>query len=89
MSLINSLLIRNEYILEQIIENFSQKKLLEIIRYNKKLQSRLNKDINIYKEYTRIEIEVTPMENRYGIFINFPKEDDKYFHIFLMMIILK
>ena len=51
----NSLMyIRNKYILIQIMENFSQNKLLELIRYNKKLQNSLNKNINNYIDYTKI-----------------------------------
>ena len=60
-------------------------KLLEIIKYNKKLQKRLNININNYIEYSQlyssIEIEIKPVENKYGQFINI-LDEDKYYHIY-------
>ena len=57
-------------------------KLLEIIKYNKKLQKRLNININNYIEYSQlyssIEIEIKPVENKYGQFINILDEDKYY-----------
>ena len=86
MNLINTnslLYIRNKNILIQIMENISQNKLLELIRYNKNLQNRLNKNINNYIEYTKIEIQINPKSGREGEFINFENEKDKpFFHIF-------
>ena len=35
--------IRSKYVLEQVFENLHEKKLLEIIRYNKNLQKKFNK----------------------------------------------
>ena len=49
-----------------IIENIQNIKLLNIIRYNKCMQNKLNLDINVYKnEYSKIkfEIEVFPLKN--------------------------
>ena len=86
MNVINTNLliyIRNKSILKQIMENFTQNKLLELIRYNKKLQNSLNKSIESYIEYTKIEIEINPKEGREGEFINIEDEKDKpFFHIF-------
>ena len=65
------------------MENFSQNKLLELIRYNKKLQNSLNKNINNYIDYTKIEVEIIPKSGREGEFINIRNENDKpFFHIF-------
>ena len=76
--------IKSKYILNQIFENTGKKKLL-IIKYNKKLQNRLNIGIKDYiEEYQKIEIEVIPKYNN-GIFINFSEllESDKsHFHIY-------
>ena len=72
--------IKSNYILKKIFDNLHQKKLLEIIRYNKYLQNRLGKDINNFKEYLRIEIEIIPKNNRTFKFINISNES--YFHIY-------
>ena len=75
--------IRSKYILKQIFDNLKQNKLLEVIRYNKKLQNELNKKRKDYiKEYSKIEIEVTPIENKYCKFINITDRYKPYFHIY-------
>ena len=57
-----------------------------MIKYNNKLQKRLNLDINYYKEYSLyyspIEIEIKPIINRYGEFINISNIDKDYYHIY-------
>ena len=62
--------IKNDYILKKIFLNLKNKKFMEIIKYNKKLQKRLNININNYKEYSQlyssIEIELKPADNKYG-----------------------
>ena len=59
-------------------------KLIEIINYNKKLQNKLNINIEDYKDYyekhSTIEIEI--IQDIFGKFINIPKEEEKYFHIY-------
>ena len=72
--------IRNNYILKNIFEYLPQKKVLEIIRYNKYIQNRLDKGINNFKEYLTIEIEVIPKKNRAVKFINISNKS--YFHIY-------
>ena len=67
--------------------NFIKKnKLLNITKYNKKFQKRLNININNYKEYsqlyTTIEIELKITNNRYGKFINIPENQNEYYHIY-------
>ena len=70
--------IKNDYFLIKIFDNLKETKKLNIIRYNKRIQNRMNKDINDYiKEYSKIEIEIIPAENNYGKFINIP-----YYHIY-------
>ena len=78
----NLIFIRSNHILKQIMVNLSTNKLLDIIRYNKKLQNNLNKNIDFYKEYTNIEIEIIPKENQSGDFINISKENKSYCHIY-------
>ena len=58
------------------------------MKYNKRLQKRLNLNINDYKEcfllYTPIEIVLKIFKNEYGSgkFINIPDEEKKYYHIY-------
>ena len=66
--------IKSKYILKQIFDNLKINESLEIIKYNKKIQNRLNIKINDYiycsETYTKIEIEIIPKKNIYGKFIN-------------------
>ena len=59
--------LKSKYILQIIFDNMQTKKSLEIIKYNKIIQQRLNINITNYKEYcekfTTIEIEIIPMKN--------------------------
>ena len=68
------------------MNNLSKKETLEIIKYNKKIKERLNININDYKEYcekySSIEIELIPVKNKYGRFINIKKGDELYYHIY-------
>ena len=76
--------IRSKYILEQVAENIKENTLLKLIKYNKNLQSRLNKDFQTYKNYyNQIVIEVTPGKRRdLKTFINIEKDDKQYFHFY-------
>ena len=75
--------IRSNYMLKRIFSHLSTTRLLDTIRYNKKLQNKLNKDINDYKKYLQIEIEIIPFKNIYGNFINILNQNDEnYYHIY-------
>ena len=50
--------IKSKYILQQIFKNLEYEKKLKIIKYNKKLQEKLNVNVNDYEKYLQIEIEV-------------------------------
>ena len=64
----------------------TKKKKLEIVKYNKKIQNRINLSVKNYKEYsetfTPIEIEIIPAKGKYGEFINIDKNDKSYYHIY-------
>ncbi len=77
-------MIRSKYIFKQITDNLHKIRLLEIVRYNKNLKGKCNFNINDYiNEYSKIEIELIPEENKYGKFINiFNKKNEDYYHIF-------
>jgi len=79
--------INSVYILQILFDHLQKEKLLEIIRYNKKTQTRLNLTLKDYKDfselYSPIVIELIPHKNKYGNFINILyKEDESYFHIY-------
>ena len=74
--------IKSKYILKQIFANLTEKKILEIIKYNKNFQEKLKIDKNDYVEYKKIIIEVIPINISYkNTFINFNR-DEKYYHIY-------
>ena len=75
--------IKSRYILSKIYNNMTIKKKLEIIKYNKKIQNRLNLSTKDYKECCEIKIEILPTKGIYGKFINIDNENDKlYYHIY-------
>ena len=74
--------IKSRYILSKIYNNMTIKKKLEIVKYNKKVQNRLNLSVNDYKEYCEIEIEIMPTIDKYSKFINIQKNDKLYYHIY-------
>ena len=74
--------IKSRYILSKIYSNITIKKKLEIVKYNKKIQNRLNLDFKDYKEYGEIEIDIMPKKGEYGKFINIDEDDELYYHIY-------
>ena len=74
--------IKRKYILEKIFNILSKRKTLKIIKYNKNIKERLNINKNDYKEFGEIELEITPVKNKYGKFIIIKKEEESYYHIF-------
>ena len=63
-----------------------KKRALDIIKYNKYIKERININIKNYKEYSEIyssiELEIKPVYNKYGKFININKENVMYYHIY-------
>ena len=78
--------LKSDYFLQKSYDNMTKKKKLEIVRYNKKIQNRINLSVKNYKEYsetfTQIEIEVIPAKGKYGRFININENDKLYYHIY-------
>ncbi len=67
--------ITSDYFIERIF-NFMKKKLsLEIMKYSKTLQNRLKINLNDYKLYSQIEIELILGEDKYNNFINIPPKE--------------
>ena len=79
-------LIKSKIILKKIFNNLMEKKSFDIIKYNKNIRERIDISIKDYKEYSEIyssiEIELKPVNNQYGKFINFNKENEIYYHIY-------
>ena len=75
--------LKSKYILQILFNNLLKKKSLEIIRYNNNIKNRLNISIKDYIDCLSIEIEIKPVNNKYGKFINIDKGDEKYYHIYL------
>ena len=74
--------IKSRYILSKIYDNMTIKKKLQIVKYNKRIQNRLNLDVKDYKEYSEIEIEIIHKKGKYGRFIKFDINDKLYYHIY-------
>ena len=76
--------IKSRYILSKIYNNMTKIKKLVIVKYNKKIQNRLNLNVNDYKECCKIEIEIIPVKGKckYGRFINIDENDKLYYHIY-------
>ena len=81
--------LKSDFIFKKIIMLMKRNKSLSIMKYNKKLQKRLNININDYKEYGKIliELEIIP-ERDFNLdyfdnyFINSKKYDKSYYHIY-------
>ena len=78
--------IKNDYLLSLLFNHIEKKKILIIVKYNNNIKKRISIDVNDYKEYSEkyssIEIEIKPVNNKYGKFININKKDEIYYHIY-------
>ena len=78
--------LKSDYFLQKVFDNMKRDKSLEIVRYNKILQKRINITIKDYKDlsqlYSSIEIELTLNDNEYGKFINIYPDKKEYYHIY-------
>ena len=78
--------LKSKYILDKLFENLTIDKKLLIIRYNKKLQKRLNINANDFKENLKIEIEIIPSPDKIDKIedriININKEEECFYHAY-------
>ena len=75
--------LKSNYFLEKLFNNLKKNKYLVLIKYNKRIQNRLNINNKDYKEFSEIEIEIITFKNIYGKFINISnKEEESYYHIY-------
>jgi len=73
--------IKSIYLIKQISDNLIKTKFLNIIKYNKKLQKRLDITLNDFKRCGKIEISLTINSKSYYKFINI-KDNKQYYHIY-------
>ena len=62
--------IRSKYIRIFVFKFLSRKNMLDIVKYNKSIKKELNFDLNSYKFFNAIEIEITTVENNYDGIVN-------------------
>ncbi len=78
--------LKSDFFLQKIFYNLLKMKTLDIIKYNNNIKERINLSIKDYKDYSElyssIEIELKPVKNEYGKFIEMNEENKKYFHIY-------
>ena len=81
--------LKSDYILTKLFDMIKKNKLLNIMKYNKNLQKRLNLNNNDYKNYApllspiEIELKLDDNEiNKNNKFINIPEEVKEYYHIY-------
>ena len=78
--------LKSDYFIQKFFDYIQKRRTLKTIRYNKSIQKRINLNINHYKEYSEkyssMEIEIKPMANKYGRFINIKEGDEEYYHIY-------
>ena len=75
--------IKSKIIFKKIFNNLKEFKSFEILKYNKKYLDLIHLNIKDINKYCDIEIEIIPIKNKRGDFINILNEDEaKYFHIY-------
>jgi len=75
--------IKSNYFLLNLFAILPKNKQYKMIKYNKKLQNAMNLTLNDYKKFSEIEIDIIPISNKSGNFINLEKRNDyQYFHIY-------
>ena len=80
--------IKSHYIIKQILDNLQRKRFLEIFKYNKNIQNKIELDIKDYKKYSEIysliEIEASPIEKENIKIINISdKIYSRYYHVYI------
>ena len=84
--------IKNNYVMKVIFRYLKKNKFLTIIKYNKRMQKIFEMDLDYYRNFAKIEIELElinlhdkekPILRGYPKFINYINEEKKqYYHIY-------
>ena len=76
--------IKSKLILRRIFDILCREDLLRIVKYNKKIQNKLNLKIKDFEEglkyYSLIEFELKIKKDEFGKFINVLNKKDKHFY---------
>ena len=85
--------LKSDYFIQKFFGYMTERKTLEIIRYNKNIQKRIYISINHYKAFsetkTSIELDIIPKKGEYGEFININEKIKNIFIYTLMIIKIK
>ena len=75
--------IKSLYICKKILANLHEDKKLNIIRYNKHFQKKLNIRLNDFLKCSVVIIELIPFQKKYGEFINIANKEQRcFYHIY-------
>ena len=82
--------LKSDYFIQLLFNIIPKAKSLELVKYNKYMQKRINISITVYKDYSEIyspieiEIEIIPKIKKYenDKFINIEEKDKNYYHIY-------
>ena len=69
--------VKSKFIMEKIFNHLEEGAFLNIIRFNKKFQTKFNKALEDYKINSKMIIEIIPMKNYDGKFINYVEQNDE------------
>ena len=69
--------------MKKIKQNLNQKRCLQLVKYNKKMQEKLDISIEDYREYNQIVFELYPNDEIGNIFFNSIMIDSRYMHIYI------
>ena len=76
--------IKSNYVCKLIFKNIKLKRFLQLIKYNKKIQTKLNKTMADYKDYNQIEIELKLSDyDKKDKFINIDEKNKPFIHIYI------
>ena len=76
------LFVKSKNTLSTILSNLTEKKLLHYIRYSKTYQYKLNKNLDNYKLYESIDIDMVPIDCPKGVFVNIQEENKERIHVY-------
>ena len=76
--------IRSNFIKKKLFKYINEKKILQLAKFNKKLQKLLNISLKDYKIFNQIEIELIPSiySKKGDIFININNKSKPYIHLY-------
>ena len=80
--------LKSDYFIQLLFNIIPKAKSLELVKYNKYMQKRININITVYKDYSEIyspiEIEIITKIKKYenDKFINIEEKDKNYYHIY-------